>query len=274
MNEILNTSAYSQIISAVKESGSIDLSDYAVSSLRRRISRHMIGNNIADLDDLLAKIRNGNGFLETFIKDLTVNTTEMFRDPTFWTMLSNDVLPTIKSKERINIWHAACSTGEEVFSMAILLKELGMLDQAKIVATDINNTVLETAASCKFPLRSQEFNRSNYETFGGKGRLDDYYCEKQHQASYDTDLIRNVEFKYHNLAQDGVFDQFDLIICRNVMIYFNFQLQERVIGLFNDSLNPRGYLGIGSKESIVWCKTGRHFSSVCLHENIHRKKDI
>ena len=284
MNEIIISSDYkmeglppkdyNQIINAVKEYGGIDLSDYAVSSLRRRFTRYIINNKITDLNGLLAKIRNGNGFLDDFMMDLTVNTTEMFRDPTFWTMLSRDILPSIEHKDRINIWHAACSTGEEVFSMAILLKERGMFDRARIVATDINTNVLEFAAKGEFSLRSQKINRSNYESFGGAGRLEDYYDEKEHLAYYDTDLIRNVEFKCHNLVQDGVFSQFDLIISRNVLIYFNFELQERVIRKFSQSLHTNGYLGIGSKESIMWCKSGRNFSAVSLNENIYRKKEL
>jgi chemotaxis protein methyltransferase CheR len=272
MNDLLPVSDFQQIISAAREYGGIDLSDYAVSSLRRRVIRYMITHKVNNLNDLLGDLRKGNGFLEKFIRELTVHTTEMFRDPGFWNKLRKDVLPALSGKDQIHIWHAACSTGEEVYSMAILLKEAGLLDRSRLVATDISDSVMEHAARGEYSLRNQKTNRQNYESFGGTGRLEDYYQEEELGAKYDTDLIRNVEFKRHNLAQDGVFSRFDLLICRNVLIYFNFDLQERVIRTFHQSLHSGGYLGIGSKESIVWCKSGRKFSAVCMQENIYNKR--
>jgi chemotaxis protein methyltransferase CheR len=267
----LTLSEYNQIINVVNEIGGVDLSDYANSSLKRRFSRYIINNNIKDIDHLLGEIRNDNGSLDKFVRDITVNTTEMFRDPTFWERLKSDVLPSFTNKDRINIWHAACSTGEEVISMAILMKEMNMLDKVKIIASDINRNVLEVATNRTYSLRNQKTNRANYESFGGKGRLEDYYEENQNMVVYNSDLTKNVEFRSHNLAQDGNFSQFDLIICRNVLIYFNSKLQENVIQLFNESLNNGGYLGIGSKESIVWCKAARNLSVVSLNDNIFKK---
>jgi chemotaxis protein methyltransferase CheR len=270
MGDITN-SEHNQIINAVHETGGFDLSEYATSSLRRRFNTYIANNNIENIDHLLGKIKNGDDYLNKFIKDLTVNTTEMFRDPKFWEVLKNDVLSSFVNSSRINIWHAACSTGEEVFSMAILLKELNILEKAKIVASDINNNVIEVASKRIYPLRNQKVNKANYEGFGGKGRLEDYYEEKENMVVYDSDLIKNVKFMTHNLAQDKSFSKFDLIICRNVLIYFNSNLQERVIQLFSESLEDGGYLGIGSKESIVWCKSARNLSTVSLSENVFIK---
>lgn len=272
MNDLLPPSDYRLIITAVKEYGGVDLDDYAVSSLRRRLIRYITTNKIPDINHLVGRIRNGNGFLDHFIGELTVHTTEMFRDPSFWTKLRKDVMPDLAQKDRINIWHAACSTGEEVYSMAILLKELGLLDRSSLVATDISDKVMGVAARGEYSLRNQKVNSANYESFDGMDRLEQYYKAKGHVACYDTSLIRNVEFKRHNLVQDGALPGFDLLICRNVLIYFNFDLQERVIRVFNQSLHPMGFLGIGSKESIMWCKSGRNFSPLCMQENIHQKK--
>ena len=272
--EELSLKDYKKIIHAVNQSAGIDLSDYAISSMRRRFTRYILNNKIRDFDEFASRIANGNGFVNSLIEELTVNTTEMFRDPTFWTRLSREVISVIENKDRIRIWHAACSTGEEVFSMAILLEELGMLDKASIVATDINRHVLEVAGKGIYPLRSQKVNSSNYDDAGGIRTLDYYYQVKDNEVHYNTDLIRNVEFKYHDLVKDGVFSQFDLIICRNVLIYFNFELQERVIHDFSESLNKGGFLGIGSKESIIWCKAARNFSVISLNESIFRNKGI
>ena len=158
--------------------------------------------------------------------------------------------------------------------MAILLDELGILDKARIIASDINRDVLDVAARGIYPKRNQKVNGSNYEVAGGLGKLEDFYEVRDKEVHYNTDLIRNVEFMHHDLVRDGVFSKFDLIICRNVLIYFNFELQERVLQVFSQSLNNRGYLGIGSKESIIWCKEARNFSVVSLTENIFRKKGV
>ena len=260
------------LIHAIKDTTGIDLGEYAISSMRRRFLRFIQMNKISDVDELILRIRNGNGFSEALIKELTVNTTEMFRDPTFWSLLRDDILPKFSVRDNIRIWHAACSTGEEVFSMAILLQELGMLDRVSIVATDINRNVLETASRGIYPHRNQKINGSNHVVAGGNVALEDYYELKDNQAHYDTDLIRNVEFRYHDLVQDGVFPLIDLVICRNVLIYFNFELQAKVVQILSESLANGGVLGIGSKESIIWCDEAKYFSVISLNDNLYRKK--
>ncbi len=260
-----------KVIDAVYISRGVDFSNYAFSSLKRRIKRFLEINKIHDINEFISKIKAESEFTDIFIKEVTVNVTEMFRDPSFWKVLRDTIIPKIHFDTTLNIWHAACSTGEEVYSMAILLKEAGLLKNSAIIATDINRNVLKVAARGVYPLRSQDVNMKNYEQFGGKGKLSDYYTITDSNVQFDKQLISSVDFRCHDLAQDGPIGKFDLIICRNVLIYFNFDLQERVLQTFGQSLIKNSYLGIGSKESINWCRSARLFEEVSLEEKIYRK---
>lgn len=260
-----------RIIEAVKMRTGADFGNYAFSSLRRRVVRFTEVRRIREIDALISNIRNLNGYAESFIEELTVNVTEMFRDPSFWALLRDTVLPELARRSEIRIWHAACSTGEEVFSMAILLHEAGLLGKARIVATDINNNVLRQASSGIFKLKNQEVNSRNYEQCGGKRKLSDYYRISENQAAFDPDLIKNAEFVHHDLTRDKAFSTFDLVLCRNVLIYFNSELQEHVLGIINKSLLIGSYLAIGSKESIRWCREAYCFREESMEEKIYRK---
>jgi chemotaxis protein methyltransferase CheR len=260
-----------RIIEAIRESIGIDFKNYAFSSFKRRIIRFIEINKIRDLNEFISKIKTDKIYTDNLVKEITVNVTEMFRDPSFWIVLRDSILPRMSAKPVINIWHAACSTGEEVYSMAILLKESNLLKKSEIVATDLNSNVLKVAEKGVFTLKSQETNCKNYEQFGGKGKLSDYYTIIDNTAQFDKQLIGNVDFRHHNLAQDGPISSFDLILCRNVLIYFNFDLQEKVIETFNNSMAVGSYLGIGSKESIRWCKATNLFEAENLEEKIYRK---
>lgn len=260
-----------RIIEALRMKTGADFRNYAFSSLRRRVVRFTEVRRIREIDVLVSNIRNMNGYAEGFIEELTVNVTEMFRDPSFWVMLRDTVLPELARRNEIRIWHAACSTGEEVFSMAILLLEAGLLGKSRIVATDINNNVLRSAAAGVFKLKSQEVNSRNYEQAGGKRNLADYYRISENMAAFDIDLIKNAEFVHHDLTRDKAFSTFDLILCRNVLIYFNSELQEHVLGIINKSLLIGSYLAIGSKESIRWCREAYCFREESIEEKIYRK---
>jgi chemotaxis protein methyltransferase CheR len=261
-----------RVVDAMNESRGVDFSNYAISSLKRRIMRFVEINKIRDINQFIDTIRGDQIYAEGLLKEITVNVTEMFRDPSFWIVLRDEILPQIRTRQEINIWHAACATGEEVYSMAILLKEANLLKYSKIVATDLNSDVLNTAERGIYPLKSQEINCKNYELFGGKGKLPDYYVTTtRNTVQFDRQLIQNVEFMYHNLSKDGPISSFDLILCRNVLIYFNFELQEKVIQTFGKSLSTGSFLGIGSKESISWCKASRFFEAESPEENIYRR---
>jgi len=260
------------LVAVVKSKYNFDFGDYSVSSFKRRLERILELNSIQNSEELLGQIISSKTFFDKFLKDITVNTTEMFRDPSLWRKLKTEVLPILAQNQKIRIWHAACSSGEEVYSMAILLKEEGLLERTTLYASDINEDVLSVAQKGIYPLRNMEVNESNYARFEGKGSLKDYYSVKEDKAIFDPSLRVNVNFKIHDLVQGAAFSKFDLILCRNVLIYFNFSLQDRVIRLFQESLFMNGFLGVGSKETIAWCKSADKFSTFCPDERIYRKE--
>jgi chemotaxis protein methyltransferase CheR len=269
--ETVGIKGIKKIIDVLLETRGVDFSNYASSSFRRRIARFIEINKIRDFDKFIESLRENKSFGDNLIKEITVNVTEMFRDPSFWIALRQNILPQISTNSEINIWHAACSTGEEVYSMAILLHEAGLLRKTKIVATDLNSDVIKIAKEGVYQLKNQEVNTKNYEHFGGESKLSSYYEVIGNNVQYDQQLTANVDFMTHNLSQDGPFSNFDLIICRNVLIYFNFELQEKVIKTFEKSLSKGSFLGIGSKESISWCKASRFFKAEINEENIYKK---
>jgi chemotaxis protein methyltransferase CheR len=259
------------IIKLVKDIKGIDFSDYAQSSLKRRIARFFEIKNLNDLTEFTIKMQTDKDYSDLFINEITVNVTEMFRDPAFWSALRDTILPELNQRPTINIWHAACSSGEEVLSMAIVLKESNMLDKCNIVATDLNQNILKVAQQAIYPIKYQELNSKNYISYGGKGKLEDYYTIQDKRVSYDKELLKNTKFKYHDLSKDGPFGIFDIIICRNVFIYFNFVLQERVVDILSRSLSRNSYLSIGSKESISWNRSSMNFTEINAEQKIFQK---
>jgi chemotaxis protein methyltransferase CheR len=260
-----------RIIEAIKESIGVDFNNYAFSSFKRRVVRFLEINKIRNIDEFISRIKTDKIYTDNLVKEITVNVTEMFRDPSFWVVLRDKILPQLSNKSSFKIWHSACSTGEEVYSMAILLTESNMLKHTSIVATDLNSNVLKVAEKGIYSLKDQTTNSKNYEQFGGIHKLSDYYTVLDKTVQFDTKLIDNVDFRCHNLVQDGPISEFDLILCRNVLIYFNFELQERVIETFNNSMSVGSFLGIGSKESIRWCKNTCLFEAESVDEKIYRK---
>jgi chemotaxis protein methyltransferase CheR len=260
-----------RIIEAIKESIGVDFNNYAFSSFKRRVVRFLEMNKIRNIDEFISRIKTDKIYTDNLVKEITVNVTEMFRDPSFWVVLRDKILPQLSNKPSFKIWHSACSTGEEVYSMAILLKESNLLKNTSIVATDINSNVLKVAEKGVYSLKDQSTNSKNYEQFGGKNKLSDYYTVLDKTVQFDIKLVDNVDFRSHNLVQDNPICEFDLILCRNVLIYFNFELQEKVIETFNKSMSVGSFLGIGSKESIRWCKNTCLFEAESVDEKIYRK---
>ena len=269
----LENQEINSIIDLLKLKRGTDLSDYARSSLSRRVNRFFELKKISCIKDFKRRMQDEKEFADCFIDEVTVNVTEMFRDAGFWIEIRNTVLPKLAERQVINIWHAACSTGEEVYSMAILLKEAGLYEKCRIVATDLNSAALQKSESGVYPLKNQLLNERNYNMFSGKKALNHYYERDKNQVKFDPGLIKNVRFKKHDLVLDGPIGLFDLIICRNVLIYFNFNLQEKVLNLFTQSLADNSYLGIGSKESINWTRAEKHFQTVSMDEKIYKKKN-
>jgi chemotaxis protein methyltransferase CheR len=260
-----------RIIEAIKESIGVDFNNYAFSSFKRRVVRFLEINKIRNIDEFITRIKTDKFYTDNLVKEITVNVTEMFRDPSFWAVLRDKILPQLSTRSSFKIWHSACSTGEEVYSMAILLKESNLLKNTSIVATDLNSNVLKVAEKGVYSLKDQSTNSKNYEQFGGRNKLSDYYTVTDKTVQFDMKLIDNVDFRCHNLVQDGPISEFDLILCRNVLIYFNFELQEKVIETFNKSMSVGSFLGIGSKESIRWCKSTCLFEAESIDEKIYRK---
>jgi len=246
-----------------------DFRDYAKASLKRRVHKRLQAAGLPHVSELTHQLLNDKSVFEQLLLDLTVNVTEMFRDPSFFRTLRERVLPQLAHREHIKIWHAGCATGEEVYSMAILLAEAGLLDRCRIFATDLNEVVLHQARQGIYPAKLLRAYTENYQRMGGTRSFSDYYTARYDSAIIDAGLKEHIVFSAHNLATDGVFSEVDLIVCRNVVIYFDQRLQDRVFGLFADSLTPGGLLCLGSKESIRFSRQAGRFGDFDRAERIY-----
>jgi chemotaxis protein methyltransferase CheR len=248
-----------------------DFRNYAMSSFKRRVLRIMELKKLS-VDALLKRLSDSPVFINEFLDELTVNVTEMFRDPSFWRIMREEILPAIMlNHKQFKIWHAGCSSGEEVLSMSIMLKEMGVLQDVTVIATDLDVNILEKAKSGMYPIKNMELNEKNYIRFQGTRNFKDYYHEDNGNAVFNKDLLMNVSFRRHDLVMGDIFNKFDLILCRNVMIYFNQSLQNEVLKKFHESLFKYGYLAIGSKESLIWCDYANRFIVVNNEEKIYKK---
>jgi len=249
-----------------------DFTQYSVASFERRVSRFLTVSGLKSFYDLKYHLINNKDFFTFFLENLTVNVTEMFRDPTFYRHLREEVLPQLATYPVIKIWHAGCATGEEVFSMCILLQEENLLDRSIIYATDLNPKNIEHAKKGIVPLNVMKEYTQNYHLSGGKNDFSSYYT-----ASYDNVLIKKelrkrIVFSQHNLVTDHAFNEFQLILCRNVLIYFDRPLQNRVIHLFYESLSPQGFLALGIKESLLFADDRNNFEIAQPLTKIFRRK--
>lgn len=227
-----------------------DFRDYSRPSLRRRIARYVADSGFERIADLQHQLIRDAALCQHFVRGLTVNVTDMFRDPPFYKMLREKVIPELRSHPVIKIWHAGCATGEEAYSMAILLQEEGLGDRSVIYATDINSTVLEQARRGIYHEHALDNARQNYREGGGHHELDDYLSTGYERFVMNPGLKKNIVFTSHDLVTDQVFGEMQMVICRNVLIYFRRELQSRVLTLFYQSLDLGGFLGLGSKESL------------------------
>lgn len=248
-----------------------DFRDYTGSSQKRRVVQAVRAFDCKSVSELQARILHDADLFMQLLQFLTIPVSEMFRDPGYYASLRDDVLPILRTYPSLKIWVAGCSTGEEVYSLAILLREEGLLERTIIYATDINPVSLDKARKGVFPLSRMQLYTKNYQEAGGKQAFSDYYTAAYNAALFDRSLCENVTFADHSLATDSVFSETHLISCRNVLIYFNRQLQDRALGLFHESLCHRGFLGLGSKESIDFSDYSQHFEAVQKRERIFRK---
>lgn len=261
-----------KITETIKKKYNYDFSEYALSSFKRRIHRILNIHHFKSVDELIDKLVIDPTYFTIFLSELTVNVTEMYRDPSFWINLKKEILEHLfKEKEKVSIWHAGCSSGEEVISMTILLKEMNVLHRTNIIATDIDQQILKKAKKGIYHLKNMELNNKNYERANGLTKLSDYYTIKDNLVTFDSSLLNTVFFKEHNLTSQQTFAMFDLILCRNVLIYFNQSLQNKVLKNLHESLFMNSYLAIGSKESLIWCDYVNKFRCIDQEEKIYKK---
>jgi chemotaxis protein methyltransferase CheR len=248
-----------------------DFREYAPASLKRRVWRRVQAEQAGTIAGLLERVLHDADVMERLLLDLSINVTSMFRDPTFYNAFRVQVVPLLKTYPFTRIWVAGCSTGEEVYSLAILLHEEAIYDRTRIYATDINEAVLERARGGVFPVDKMQEYTENYIRAGGKQSFSEYYLAKYEGALFDRKLTENVVWAPHNLVQDRSFNTFNVILCRNVMIYFDRALQTRVHQLFHDSLERFGILALGHKESIRFTGIENAYEELDTLERIYRK---
>ena len=248
-----------------------DFRSYAYASIRRRLWKRIEEEKLSSVSALQEKVLHDPAMMEKLLLDLSINVTAMFRDPNFYVTFREHVVPLLRTYPFIRIWHAGCSTGEEVFSMAILLREEGLYDSARIYATDINEVVLQRAKAGIFPLERMQEYTDNYIKAGGKRSFSEYYTAKYGGALFDQTLTKNVVFAQHNLVTDRSFSEFNVILCRNVLIYFDKALQSKVHSLFYDSLAMFGVLVLGSKETLRFMAHEECYQQIAPPEKIFRK---
>jgi chemotaxis protein methyltransferase CheR len=248
-----------------------DFRSYAYASIRRRLWKRIEAEGLATVTALQERVLHDQDMMEKLLLDLSINVTAMFRDPRFYIAFREQVVPLLRTYPFIRIWHAGCSTGEEVYSVAILLEEEGLYERARIYATDINDVVVQRAKSGIFPLERMQEYTENYISAGGKRSFSEYYTAKYDGALFDPALLRNIVFSQHNLVTDRSFAEFTVILCRNVLIYFDRKLQNQVHRLFYDSLATLGILCLGSKESLKFSDFEQCYEAVSPTDKIYRK---
>ncbi len=260
------------LLQAISRKYGYDFRNYAKASIKRRIMNVLSSSGLKTISEMQHKLLYEKEFFETLLLKLSVNVTEMFRDPSFYRALRAEVIPQLKSRPFIKIWHAGCATGEEVYSMAILLKEENLYEKSWIYATDFNEQVLKKAREGIYPIDMLKKYSYNYQRAGGTASLADYYTARYDFVIMENSLKRNIVFSDHNLVTDGVFAETDLILCRNVLIYFDAKLQNHVFKLFRDSLSEQGFLCLGSKETVKFSEYADDFEDTVGKEKIYRKK--
>ncbi|KQR94781.1 chemotaxis protein CheR [Chryseobacterium sp. Leaf180] len=260
--DIVKDQEISDLIQDVHQVYGYDFSMYSRASFKRRINRICLIDKLTSFAELRYKVLHDADYLKRFVEEITVNVTEMFRDPQFFKALREKIIPQLGTYPLIRIWIAGCSTGEEAYSIAILLKEAGLYQKSLIYATDINPSVLETARAGVFPLNQMKIYSENYILSGGKEDFSGYYTANYDSVRFDDSLKSKLILSTHNLVSDGSFNSFQLIICRNVLIYFDKKLQERVFNLFDESMDNLGFLALGSKETLRFAAIQNHYQQI------------
>jgi chemotaxis protein methyltransferase CheR len=259
------------IIDAIYLKYHYDFRDYAPASLKRRLRSALIRFQCATVSQLQDLVLHDVAVFPALLEFLTVGVSDMFRDPPYFRAVRELVVPMLRTYPSLKIWIAGCSTGEEAYSMAILLQEEGLLSRSLIYATDINPQTLLKADAGVYDLDRIASFTDNHRHSGATTSLSEYYTAKYGRAVFDRALRRHIVFSDHSLATDSVFAEVQLVSCRNVMIYFNRQLQERALGLFNDALCRKGFLGLGAKESLRFSRYATGFADIAREARLFQK---
>ena len=260
------------LLEAVYRHYGYDFRQYAFSSLRRRLKKRLEAEGLGTFSQLQDRVLHDPTAMEGMLRDMSVNVTGMFRDPTFFLALRQKVVPLLRTYPFVRIWHAGCATGEEVYATAILLEEEGLYDRARIYATDLNVHALDRAKAGIFPLARMREYTASYQQAGGLRSFSEYYTANYDAALFDSRLRRNVLFAQHNLATDTSFSEFNVIFCRNVLIYFDRRLKARTLKLFADSFAPFGIMCLGRRESLRFTEVEHDYDEIDAKERIYRRK--
>ncbi|UZP66387.1 protein-glutamate O-methyltransferase CheR [Desulfovibrio mangrovi] len=260
------------LLEAVYRKYGYDFRNYACAHTKRRLEHRRAMEGLGDYSQMMHRLIHDEEFFDTVLLDLSINVTEMFRDPWFYKKVREAVVPHLCTYPFIKVWHAGCSAGQEVYSMAILLEEEGMRERVQIYATDFNEIVLQKAKDGIYPVDLIREYTTNYQKAGGTQSFSDYYTADYASVVMKRSLREQVLFSSHNLVTDGVFGEMNVIFCRNVLIYFNRELQNKVLKLFYDSLCPGGFLCLGSKETLMFSEIADKFEVIADREKIYRKK--
>lgn len=266
-----NDKQLTQLLEAIHDRYGYDFTRYAGASVSRRVNHYMEGKGINTFETLRERLLSDERTFIDFVEHLSITVTAMFRDPTFFRALRDTVIPRLATYPMIRIWIAGCATGQEAYSVAIILKEAGLLERSLIYATDINQRSLRIAQAGIYHVDNMKQYTTNYLESGGKRSFSEYYIAKYDSVMLDRSLKKNTLFAAHNLAADGSFNEFQLIICRNVIMYFNQELQNRVLNLFHASLCNFGYIGLGDKESLLFYENRSFFEEVDGKEKLYRR---
>ena len=258
-------------LESILERYGYDFSQYTRASLSRRIQHRLFNEGLSTVSEMIPLVLYDDGFFDRFLQDMSITVTSMFRNALIFKSIREVVIPVLKTYPRINIWHAGCATGEEVYSLAIILEEEGLLNRTRIYATDYNNKSLEYAKRGIYPLNNMRDYTEGYLNAGGKASFADYYQARYEFAIMDSKLRDKITFAHHNLMQDNVFAEMHFILCRNVLIYFDRTLQNRVLTLLSDSLVNRGFLMLGDKETLDFSAVAGKFSEQHERTRIYRK---
>ena len=262
------------LLEAIFQRYGYDFRSYARASIERRTRQFLSGSGCASVAEMIPKVLHDEEFFSRLVRYFSISVTEMFRDPFVYRSIREKVVPLLRTWPSFKVWHAGCATGEEIYSLAIVLKEEGVYDRATIYATDISNDALEKGRAGIYQVDKLQEATRGYQLSGGKASFSEYYHARYGAVAIDQALKERVTFSVHNLVSDEVFGEMHLIFCRNVLIYFNRQLQNRALGLFTESLVNGGFLCLGTKEDLRFSNVSDRYDTVDQKARIYRKKSL